>query len=180
MTRRYRAVAIAIALLALAGGALVGQWLRGGPSGPSPTAIAAFYAVSLPDLAAKPQAIGQWRDRVLVVNFWATWCDPCREEIPGLIRSQVRSSSKNVQVVGIALDSPDKVSAFAKSAGINYPVILGGLDGFKLSELVGNKSGALPYTVFIAPQGTQARGHLGIVSDALFDRLAAEMSGTSN
>ena len=175
MTGRRWAGAMAAALLALAAGIYFGAWHRSVPAGPSPASIEAFYAASLPDLAATPQRMAQWKDRILVVNFWATWCEPCREEIPGLIRSQSKSSSKNVQIVGIALDSADKVAAFAKSAGINYPVLIGGLDGFKLAELLGNRSGALPYTIVIAPQGQQARGHLGMVREALLEQLITEI-----
>jgi thiol-disulfide isomerase/thioredoxin len=180
VTARRPWVIIAIAAgLGLAAGAYLGLSRGPGSSGPPQSAINALYATTLPDLENRAQRIEQWKDRILIVNFWATWCPPCREEIPGLIRTQGRSSSKDLQIIGIALDSQDKVTEFAKSIGINYPVVIGGLDAMRLAETLGNKSGALPYTVFIAPGGKQARTHLGMVSEAQVDRLIAEMADAS-
>jgi thiol-disulfide isomerase/thioredoxin len=177
MTERRQWAVIAVAAgLGLAAGAYLGLSRAPGSPAPTQSAIDALYATTLPDLETRPQRLGQWKDRVLVVNFWATWCTPCREEIPGLIRVQSRSSSKNVQIVGIALDTEDNASEFAKSVGINYPVVIGGLDAISLTQSLGNKSGALPYTVFISPGGKQARSHLGLVSEAHVDRLITEMT----
>jgi thiol-disulfide isomerase/thioredoxin len=177
VTERRQWAIIAIAAgLGLAAGAYLGLSRAPGSSGPAQSAIDALYATTLPDLETRPQPMAQWKDRILIVNFWATWCPPCREEIPGLIRAQSRSSSKNVQIVGIALDTQEKVAEFTKSVGINYPVVIGGLDAISLTEMLGNKSGALPYTVFISPGGKLARTHLGLVSEAQVDRVVAEMA----
>jgi thiol-disulfide isomerase/thioredoxin len=176
---RRLALIVAAAALGLATGVYFGFIRNPVPEGPSKAAVEAFYAMTLPDLENRPQRMRQWKDRVLVVNFWATWCAPCREEIPGLMRYQAGSSSKSVQIVGIALDAPEKVAEFAKSVGINYAVVIGGFDAIKLAETLGNKSGALPYTVLIAPDGKQSRSHLGVVSEAMLDRLIAEMDGSA-
>jgi thiol-disulfide isomerase/thioredoxin len=178
--RRQWAIIAVAAGLGLAAGSYFGLSRAPGSFGrPAQSAIDALYATTLPDLETRPQRIAQWKDRVLVVNFWATWCPPCREEIPGLIRAQSRSSAKNVQIVGIALDAQDKVVEFAKSVGINYPVVIGGLEAISLTEMLGNKTGALPYTVFISPGGKQAKTHLGMVSEAQVDRLIAEMADST-
>jgi thiol-disulfide isomerase/thioredoxin len=177
--RRQWAIIAVAAGLGLAVGTYLGLSRAPVSSGPAQSAIDALYATTLPDLETRPQRMAQWKDRVLIVNFWATWCPPCREEIPGLIRTQSRSSSKNVQIVGIALDTQEKVAEFAKSVGINYPVVIGGLDAISLTEMLGNKSGALPYTVFISPGGKRARTHLGLVSEAQVDRLIAEMADSA-
>jgi thiol-disulfide isomerase/thioredoxin len=78
------------------------------------------------DLAGKAQALRQWQGKVLVLNFWAPWCPPCREEIPDFIRLQERHGQAGLQFVGVALDDPDKVAAFVDETGINYPILLGG------------------------------------------------------
>jgi len=72
-----------------------------------------LFALVLPDPAGNSQAVAQWRGKVLVINFWATWCEPCREEIPGLQRLREKYASKNVEVVGIAVDSASKVREYA-------------------------------------------------------------------
>lgn len=95
----------------------------------------------------------QWRGRVLVVNFWATWCAPCREEIPVFVRLQERHGPRGLQFVGIAFDQPDKVAEFAREFRVNYPLLLGGLDTMELLREAGNRAGVLPYTLVIDRQG---------------------------
>ena len=85
------------------------------------------------------------RGRVLVVNFWATWCAPCREEIPGFVRLQERYGPRGLQFVGIAFDQPDKVAEFGREFRVNYPLLLGGLDTMELLRDAGNRAGVLPY-----------------------------------
>lgn len=137
-------------------------------------AIGALYAISLPDLEMHPQSFAQWKHKTLLINYWATWCEPCREEIPALIRVQAKSSSKNVQVVGIALDSPDRVLGFAKSFGINYPVFIGGMGMMDLMHSQGNEIGALPFTLILSPDGVSTYTHLGALSEQEIDTLIAK------
>ena len=75
----------------------------------------------MPDVEGREQALGQWQGKVLVVNFWATWCAPCREEMPEFVRAQAELGGKGLQFVGIAVDQADKVRQFAQEIGINYP-----------------------------------------------------------
>ena len=90
------------------------------------------------------QALRQWQGKVLVLNFWAPWCPPCREEIPDFIRLQQRHGEAGLQFVGVALDDPDKVAAFVDETGINYPILLGGDAGAALCMAAGNRLGGLP------------------------------------
>jgi thiol-disulfide isomerase/thioredoxin len=114
----------------------------------------------------------------LFINFWATWCEPCREEIPALIRLQRASSSKNLQIVGIALDSPERVAEFAKSYSINYPLLIGGMGAMEMMRAHGNGIGALPFTLVVAPEGSATRAHLGPMSVSEMESLiAATQSG---
>lgn len=119
----------------------------------------------LPDLEGRQQALSQWRGKVLVVNFWATWCAPCREEIPVFVRLQEQYGPAGVQFVGIAIDQREKVRDFARDFGINYPVLVGQFDTIELSRRAGNRVGALPYTVIIGRNGNTVAQHLGILRE---------------
>ena len=87
----------------------------------------ALFGVALPDAKGREQSIGQWKGKVLVVNFWATWCVPCREEMPEFVKAQQEFGPRGLQFVGIAIDDVPKVEAFAAELGLNYPVLIGGL-----------------------------------------------------
>ena len=80
----------------------------------------------------------------VVVNFWATWCAPCREEMPEFVRAQTEYGARGVQFVGIAVDEADKVDRFAKELGLNYPTLIGGYGAVELSKTLGNRLAALP------------------------------------
>src|SRR5512137_44966 len=82
----------------------------------------ALFGVALPDAKGREQSIGQWKGKVLVVNFWATWCVPCREEMPEFVKAQQELGPRGLQFVGIAIDEVAKAEAFAAELGLNYPV----------------------------------------------------------
>lgn len=125
----------------------------------------------LPDLAGHEQALAQWRGKVLVVNFWATWCAPCREEMPHFVAVQTRDAAKGVQFVGIAVDQPDKVREFANEVGVNYPVLIGGFGAIELSRTLGNELSALPFTIVVDRSGSVAHTQLGPLKAAQLDKL---------
>ena len=103
----------------------------------------------------------QWQGKVLIVNFWATWCEPCREEMPGFIRAQRDLGSQGVQFVGIAVDQRDKVVPFVKELGLNYPALIGGVEVVDVSKDLGNRLEALPFTVILDRKGRVAHTQLG-------------------
>jgi thiol-disulfide isomerase/thioredoxin len=147
----------AVALVAACSGAAYHLWLSGGDSGTGSAAVAErLYSTRLPDLKGDSQPLEQWRGRVLVVNFWATWCAPCREEIPGFVRLQERHGGRGLQFVGIAIDQPGKVSDFAREFGINYPLLIGGTETLDLLRETGNRQAVLPYSVVIDRDGKVA------------------------
>ena len=114
---------------------------------------AKIFASSFPDLEGKPQPLKQWQGKVLVLNFWAPWCPPCRAEIPDFIRLQDEYRAQGVVFVGLALDQKDKVQAFSDEMGINYPTLLGENDAAELSKLAGNRLGGLPFTAIFSKNG---------------------------
>lgn len=153
------------AALALAAGGLAWHWLGGGrPAAEAPVYDRErFFALSLPDLDGRNQALAQWRGKVLVVNYWAAWCPPCREEMPMFVKVHEAYRDRGVVFLGIALDRREPVAAFADEVGVNYPVLLGGVAGLDLMKQTGNRLGGLPYTVILDRQGniaTQATGAL--------------------
>ncbi len=173
MSKTQWAALVVAAAIGLTGGVYF-AWLHG-QGDRDGSAIKAVYATTLLDLAAQPQSLSQWKNRVLMVNFWATWCIPCRTEIPALIKIQSLYSAKNVQIVGIALDNPDQVKAFAKSLSINYPVVIGGLESIDLTRAIGNRNGALPFTLILSPGGTVMRSHLGAMTETEMEALIAQV-----
>ncbi len=172
--KRGRAIALfaAVAIAAAAGGAAYHLWVAGGDSGAGSAAVAErVYSTRLPDMKGHLQPLEQWRGRVLVVNFWATWCAPCREEIPGFVRLQERHGARGLQLVGIAIDQPGKAADFAREFGINYPVLIGGPESLDLLRAVGNRQAVMPYTVLIDRQGKVASRQPGGLKENRLEQL---------
>jgi thiol-disulfide isomerase/thioredoxin len=121
---------------------------------------------SLPDPRGKSQTMSQWRGKILVVNFWATWCAPCREEIPGLINMQHKYAANGVQFVGIALDNVANVLKFIGEMRIDYALLIGGTEALSLTKELGNRAGVLPFTVVLGRDGEVAYTHAGALTEA--------------
>ena len=149
---------------------------RKASSGVGAGAAASLLASRLDDAKGGPQSFAQWRGKTLVVNFWATWCPPCREEMPAFSRLQRLHADKGVQFVGIALDSAESVRSFSESYPVSYPLLVGGARGVELAGLFGNTTLSLPYTVVLARDGAIRLRRLGLVSESELDRLLAELS----
>jgi thiol-disulfide isomerase/thioredoxin len=108
---------------------------------------------SYPDINGQLQSVDQWRGKILVINFWASWCGPCLEEIPEFIRLQQQFQSKNVQFVGIAIEDRQPVADYLQRININYPVLIAGDAGSLLARQLGNVINAVPFTVIVNQQG---------------------------
>lgn len=172
MTRsRQLLLAAAVAILAAVAGFAAHLWRLTGDGGSAD----AIMALRLPDLAGQEQPLSQWHGKVVVVNFWATWCAPCREEVPAFVRLQEQYASQGVQFVGIAVDQRDKVASFAREFGINYAILLGGIDTIDLTRKAGNRVGALPFTLVLDRRGEIATRELGVVREADLERLLQKL-----
>src|SRR5512139_3773765 len=111
-------------------------------------------ALELPDLDGKMRRLADWGGKVLLVNFWATWCAPCQAEIPSLMRYQKRYGSKGLQIVGVGMDDLVKLRNFRNSLEINYPVLVADPDrSMGLLADWGNSRGIVPYTVLLDEHG---------------------------
>lgn len=107
----------------------------------------------LKDLDGKVRDVKEWDGKVLMINFWATWCPPCRKEIPAFVELQEKYEAKGFKILGIALDEKQAVIDFTDPMGINYPILMADQDGPVLSKAYGNRLGVLPYTVIVDRQG---------------------------
>lgn len=105
------------------------------------------------DLQGKAHALSEFRGKLTLVNFWASWCAPCLHEMPLLVRAQAEYGARGLQIVGPALDAPPAVRDTVKQFDIGYPVFVGDDEVMKAMEALGNDLGALPYSVVIAPDG---------------------------
>ena len=164
-------VLIAAAAAALAAGLYTAGRVAPDLPAPAPSPVAiALGGLTLPDLEGKAQALAQWRGKVLVVNFWATWCGPCREEMPEFVKAQRELGPKGLQFVGIGIDDAAKLRQFAQEVGLNYPALVGGYGALELSKALGNSLMALPFTVVVDRQGQVVHTQLGPLKP---DKLAS-------
>lgn len=163
----------AILMLSLAGVAL---WLGRAAAPPAnPHAIqassGAIYSASFTDMAGVPQALGKWQQKLLVINFWATWCGPCKEEMPILAKLQQKYASQGLQIIGIAADSALNVNNFVQKTPINYPLLPDEAQAIDFSRRLGNRAGLLPHTVVVAPGGITLHTQLGAISEREFEAI---------
>lgn len=167
---RRRALTAGVALLASGAGIGWGWWTsRRDP------AIAALRAAAFPDLAGRTRNLTEWQGRVVVLNFWATWCAPCREEIPILMETGLKRAGDGVQIVGIALDNAANVREYASNMKITYPLLLAEGAGLDLIRQLGNPGGGLPYTAFLDRGGRPVRTKLGALKQPELDALLGEV-----
>lgn len=129
------------------------------------------YLESIPsftyhDLNGHQRWSTEWTSNILVLNYWATWCPPCRKEIPGFVKLQEEFRKKNVQFVGIAIDDIEDVEEFAEDYKINYPTLLGDLEASELSRKMGNRFNGLPFTVISTPGGKILLSKTGELKEA--------------
>ena len=141
--------------------------------GEASTASANLYAQTLNDLSGKPQSLAQWKGKPLLVNFWATWCGPCVQEMPELSALANEEAGKRFNVIGVGIDAPTAMSEFATRHNIKYPLYAGGMDGTELSRGFGNANGGLPFTVLIGADGQVKKTYLGKLK---FDELKADLA----
>lgn len=141
-------------------------------------ALTALYDAALPDASGRTQRIGQWRDSILVVNYWATWCTPCRDEMPAFSRLQERYAARGVQFVGVAIDDADKVRDFARDFPVSYPLLVADREFAETSRALGNVAQAVPYTVVLDRSGTVRAGTVGRVNEDALARLLDRLTGS--
>jgi len=157
------------------GSAILGQkWLGEGrmPSlatelkGYSETRLESLPGFRLPDLTGQEIESSSWAGKVLVLNYWATWCPPCLREIPLFAEAQDQYADAGLQVVGIAIDRPEDVETFLEQHPVNYPILIGGTEAIELSRRLGNRMQGLPFTVIFDQRGRRVDAQIGEVTKA--------------
>ncbi|MBK7675839.1 MAG: TlpA family protein disulfide reductase [Candidatus Accumulibacter sp.] len=134
----------------------------------------AIMALTLPDLDGRPQAIAQWRGKILVVNYWASWCAPCVEEMPAFSRLQSRYAAQGVQFVGIGIDEVEKLRTFARVTPVAYPLLVGDPAGTQAPAL---QVRGLPYTVVIDRNGRFEGSRLGRIDEVTLEATLRQLVG---
>lgn len=129
----------------------------------------ALFATSFSDENGKTQALAQWKGKIIVLNFWATWCPPCREEMPELSELHADYQDQNVTVIGISIDDIASINEFTETIEITYPLLVAEESGMELAAALGNDKGALPYTLIIRPDGSISRSYFGRITKSLLE-----------
>lgn len=172
MFDRNHLLILVLAVAGAAAGLMLGGWLR--PPAPAPAQHAAPAlavgaqrpSTSLPDLDGATQSLSAWDGKLVLLNFWASWCAPCREEMPLLDRTQKQLAAKGLQVIGIAVDSAEATRGFLAEFPVAYPILVDDPEsGGDVSTRFGDNRGVLPYNVLIGRDGRVLAQRFGNFSE---------------
>ena len=130
---------------------------------------APLFTTPLTNLQGLKQDLSQYKGKIIVLNFWATWCPPCREEMPELSELQLEYKNKNVVVIGIAEDELPLVQEYLQSSPVSYPIFIAENEAMNLGAKLGNDKGVLPYTVMIGADGRVIDTFYGRISKQLLE-----------
>jgi thiol-disulfide isomerase/thioredoxin len=138
-------------------------------------ATAPLFAASFPNEKGQIQHLKQYAGKTVVLNFWATWCEPCREEMPELSALHQIYQGKNVVVLGVAIDDMATIDEFLKETKVSYPLFAAEMQGMEIANYLGNNKGVLPYTVIIKADGSVAETYFGRVTKPLLEETLLKL-----
>ena len=163
---------LAALLMITVGGYALHLYLKGQTSTPQWTGngAASLPAFKLPDIDGNLRDSDEWNGKVLIVNFWATWCPPCRKEMPLFIEMQEKYGHRGIQFVAIAIDDPDMVRDFHDVYGINFPTLIGGAEAIQLANRLGNRFDSLPFTAIFDRGGKTRYIQAGEMQQAVLEQ----------
>jgi peroxiredoxin len=174
--QKKQLLVIPLAAAAMAAGIWLGR-AHYAPQAPAAPVAADFWQLGFTDTAGHVQQMSQWRGQVVVLNFWASWCAPCREEMPDFADLRAQFHPDGVEFVGIAIDNPERVARFLQDQPVNYPILIGEGAASNLAQQLGNPGGALPYTVVIDRDGRVMLSHLGRLPRAKLEAALSKFRG---
>lgn len=174
---------MSVALIAIAAGGFILQNNLATKSNPAIESANATVATGddkihfqLKDVTGELRQSSEWDGKARLINFWATWCAPCRREIPLLIATQEKYAANNVQIIGIAVDFPDEVAAYAEEAKFNYPILVGQEDAMAVAESSGVDFIGLPFTMVVSPDGDLIKTHIGEIVEAHVEKITTVLA----
>jgi thiol-disulfide isomerase/thioredoxin len=150
-------------------------FLKDADSHHSAQSTAPLFAASFPDEKGQIQHLKQYAGKTVVLNFWATWCEPCREEMPELSALHQIYQGKNVVVLGVAIDDVATIEEFLKETKVSYPLFAAEMQGMEIANNLGNNKGVLPYTVIIKADGSVAKTYFGRVTKPLLEETLLKL-----
>jgi thiol-disulfide isomerase/thioredoxin len=137
----------------------------------APRALVERLDFSLPDLDGNVRKLSDWDGKARLVNFWATWCAPCRREIPLLKSTQETHAGNNLQIIGIAVDFLEPVQVYAEETDFNYPILIGQEDAMAAAEASGIEFIGMPFTMVVAPGGELLKTHIGEIVESHIETI---------
>ncbi|NQV86557.1 MAG: TlpA family protein disulfide reductase [Woeseiaceae bacterium] len=138
--------------------------------------VVSYPSFSLPDVSGTEHDFSEWAGKNRILNFWATWCAPCRREIPLLKAFQDEQGNNGFQVIGIAVDFPEPVARYAEAVEFNYPILVGEQDAMALAESSGVEFVGLPFTMFVASDGELLGAYIGELHQSHLDTIVEVMT----
>ena len=143
---------------------------------PAQLEVVTHPAFTLPDVSGTDRQFSEWAGKNRILNFWATWCAPCRREIPLLKAFQDEQGDNGFQVIGIAVDFAESVANYAEAAEFNYPVLVGEQDAMAVAESSGVEFVGLPFTMFVASDGELLSAYVGELHQSHLDEIVDVMT----
>ena len=165
---------IVISLILIASVGFGFQYFFSNSHGPA-ASTQPLFAATFPDENGKPQNLKQYAGKTVVLNFWATWCEPCREEMPELSALHDAYKDKNIVVLGMGVDEVAAISEFVKETKVSYPLFAADMQGMDIAHKLGNDKAVLPFTVIINADGSVAKTYFGRISKALLEETLTKL-----
>lgn len=181
MSKTKVVVYAAVLVIALVAGLLLSRYLQ--TDSPTTAANSGILNEPFTDLTGAHKTVGDWHVNVTLVNFWATWCAPCRDEIPLFMSMLERYRERGFRVVGVAIDEVDAVNRFRDELLINYPLLILEKNVNTVMRRYGDGMAILPYSVLVDAQGNITAKKLGAYEHKELDSLVAQTlvaQGTAN